>query len=113
IENPNAPAEVQQLDPSELRRMLDQHEPLHLFDVRTEEERAQARIEQARLLTPELAAEMEGLDKDAVLVFHCHHGGRSQKAAEHFRALGFRNVYNLAGGIDAWSREVDPKIPRY
>jgi monothiol glutaredoxin len=113
IENPNAPLQVKQLSPAELKRKLDDQEPLHLFDVRTQEERAQARIEQARLLTPELAAEIQGLDKDAVLVFHCHHGGRSQKAAEHFSSLGFRNVYNLAGGIDAWSREVDPNVPRY
>ena len=46
-------------------------------------------------------------------MFHCHHGGRSQRAAEHFLALGFRNVANLAGGIDAWSQEVDPSVPRY
>ena len=39
--------------------------------------------------------------------------GRSQAAAEHFAALGFENVHNLAGGIDAWSREVDPSVPRY
>ncbi|HBZ69632.1 MAG TPA: Grx4 family monothiol glutaredoxin [Deltaproteobacteria bacterium] len=113
IENPNAPVQVKQLSPAGLKRMLDDQEPLRLFDVRTQDEQAQARIPQARLLTPEVVAEIEGLDKDTVLVFHCHHGGRSQKAAEHFGSLGFRNVYNLAGGIDAWSREVDPKVPRY
>jgi len=113
IENPNAPLQAKQLTPAELKRKLDQREPLQLFDVRTPEERAQARIEQARLLTPELAAEVEALDKATVLVFHCHHGGRSQMAAEHFLSLGFRNVFNLAGGIDAWSREVDPSVPRY
>jgi monothiol glutaredoxin len=48
-----------------------------------------------------------------MLVFHCHHGGRSQRAAEHFAALGFTNVWNVAGGIDAWSQEVDPSVPRY
>jgi len=113
IENPNAPPAVRQLSPAELKRKLEAGERLHLLDVRTAEERAQARLEQARLLTPELVPEIEALDKDSLLVFHCHHGGRSQKAAEHFSALGFRNVYNLAGGIDAWSREVDPKVPRY
>jgi monothiol glutaredoxin len=113
IENPNAPHAVRQLSPGELKRKLDARERLQLFDVRTPEEQAQARIEEARLLTPALVAEIEALDKDTVLVFHCHHGGRSQKAAEHFSTLGFHNVYNLAGGIDAWSREVDPKVPRY
>ena len=48
-----------------------------------------------------------------MLVFHCHHGGRSQAAAEHFRSRGFTNVHNMVGGIDAWSREVDPDVPRY
>ena len=47
------------------------------------------------------------------IVVHCHHGGRSQAAAEHFRSRGFTNVNNMAGGIDAWSREVDSEVPRY
>ena len=113
LENPNAPNAVRQLTPRELAAKREAREPFHLFDVRTAEEEAQARIEGARLVTQEVAGEIERLDKDAVLVFHCHHGGRSQKAAEHFASLGFRNVYNLAGGIDAWSREIDPNVPRY
>jgi monothiol glutaredoxin len=84
-----------------------------LFDVRTPEERAIAHIEGARLLDQEVAKEIEKLPKDSLLVFHCHHGGRSQAAAEHFRDHGFTNVHNLAGGIDAWSVEVDPSVPRY
>jgi monothiol glutaredoxin len=48
-----------------------------------------------------------------MLVLHCHHGGRSQAAAEHFRSRGFTNVHNLVGGIDAWSTDVDPSVPRY
>jgi monothiol glutaredoxin len=44
---------------------------------------------------------------------HCHHGGRSQKAAEYFAAAGFRDVHNVVGGIDAWSTEIDPDVPRY
>jgi monothiol glutaredoxin len=113
IENPNAPAPVRQLDAKELARLLESGPPLHLFDVRTPEEAAIARIPGARLVDAELAAEIERLPKDAMLVFHCHHGGRSQQAAEHFRGLGFRNVHNLAGGIDAWSQQVDPSVPRY
>jgi monothiol glutaredoxin len=46
------------------------------------------------------------------LAFLCHHGQRSDQAAEHFRRLGFTEVYNVAGGIDAWA-QVDPAIPRY
>ena len=53
------------------------------------------------------------LPKDTPLAFHCHHGGRSNNAAEHFLAQGFKQVYNLKGGIDAWSVDVDPTVPRY
>ena len=84
-----------------------------LLDVRTAEERATAQIPGTTLVDPQVAAGIEKLPKDAMLVFHCHHGGRSQQAAEHFRALGFSNVYNVAGGIDAWSQQVDSSVPRY
>ena len=47
------------------------------------------------------------------LVLHCHHGGRSQRASEYLVSMGFKNVANLAGGIDAWSVEIDNTIPRY
>jgi monothiol glutaredoxin len=46
-------------------------------------------------------------------VFHCHHGQRSQAAAEHYLGQGFTQVFNLVGGIEAWSRDVDPTVPRY
>ena len=113
IDNPNAPAPVQQMDVAALKQLLDSGQRFHFFDVRTPEERATASIPGTRLLDAEVAAEIEKLPKDAMLVFHCHHGGRSQQAAEHFRSLGFRNVHNVVGGIDAWSQQIDPSVPRY
>lgn len=112
IDNPNAPR-VEPLTAPELEAWLDAGESFELLDVRTPEERATAHIPGARLLDEADRERLEGLARDVTLVFHCHHGGRSQKAAEHFAALGFRRVYNLVGGIDAWSREVDPSVPRY
>ncbi len=112
IDNPNAP-QIRQLEAKEVKRMLDDGERFELIDVRTPEERASAHIEGARLMDDDTRAWLEGLDKETPLVFHCHHGGRSQAAAEHFVALGFRNVANLVGGIDAWSQQVDPSVPRY
>jgi monothiol glutaredoxin len=106
-------AQVKQITPQELKKMLEGGTKPALFDVRTPEERAIAHIEGARLLDQEVAKEIETLPKDSPLVFHCHHGGRSQAAAEHFRDRGFTNVHNLAGGIDAWSVEVDPSVRRY
>ncbi|MFO0615054.1 MAG: Grx4 family monothiol glutaredoxin [Polyangiaceae bacterium] len=111
IENPNAPAQVKQLSVKELERMLKAGEKVALFDVRTEKERATAKIDAAIHLDDAGKAKLEALDKDAIVVFHCHHGGRSQSAAEHWIKQGFKRVYNLAGGIDAWSREVDPTVP--
>ena len=45
--------------------------------------------------------------------FLCHHGNSSRQAAEHFRNQGFHDLYNVEGGIDAWSVEIDPTVPRY
>jgi len=113
IENPNRPAGVKQIAPKELEAMLRAGTIKELFDVRTPKERETAKIAQARLLDDEAMAYLEALPKDTPIAFHCHHGGRSQNAASHFLGKGFTNLYNLAGGIDAWSRDVDPSIPRY
>jgi monothiol glutaredoxin len=58
-------------------------------------------------------AALEALPRDTPIAFLCHAGGRSGRAAEEFRQLGFRNVHNVAGGITAWADTVDGSIPRY
>ncbi len=108
----SAPA-VKQLSATDVKKMIDDGSTFEFFDVRTPEEREIATIDGARLLDEDAAKHIESLPRDTTLVFHCHHGGRSQNAAAHFLGKGFTNLYNLAGGIDAWSREVDPSIPRY
>jgi monothiol glutaredoxin len=113
IDNPKAPKGVLPMSVQELRDRLEARERFELVDVRTPEERAVASIPGSTLLSPDVAQRLEGLPRDAMLVFHCHHGGRSQKAAEHFASLGFTNVWNVSGGIDAWSQEIDPDVPRY
>ncbi|MFV1977790.1 MAG: Grx4 family monothiol glutaredoxin [Myxococcota bacterium] len=114
IDNPNAPAgQVKQAGVQEIKRQLDAGELREFFDVRTPEERAKASIPGTRLMTPEETERINGLPKDTPLAFHCHHGGRSQAAAEHFAGLGFTNVSNVVGGIEVWSLEVDSEIPRY
>ncbi|HKP55724.1 MAG TPA: Grx4 family monothiol glutaredoxin [Polyangiales bacterium] len=113
IDNPNEPAKVRPLSATALKSMMDASERFELYDVRTQEERARASIAGARLLDDEAVRHLSGLDKDTPIVFHCHHGGRSQAAAERFVREGFKRVYNLTGGIDAWSTSVDPSVPRY
>jgi monothiol glutaredoxin len=93
--------------------MLEAGTICELVDVRTPEEREIAAIEGARLLDQAYHDALIGLDRDTLLVFQCHHGIRSQRAAEYFRDRGFRRLYNLTGGIDAWSMLVDPALPRY
>lgn len=113
IDNPNAPPKVKPLPPSQLFAMITAQQALELIDVRTEHERAIAQLPSSRLLDPDYAEELLTRDKNATLVFLCHHGVRSRGAAEYFVERGFRNVYNLSGGIDAWSLVCDPSLPRY
>jgi monothiol glutaredoxin len=113
IDNPNRPAAVKDIAPKELKALLDSGKVEHFYDVRTDKERGIAKIAGARPLDDATMAAIEALSNDTPLAFHCHHGGRSRAAAEHFLKLGFKNVYNLAGGIEAWSRDVDPSVPRY
>ena len=91
------------------------HKPnLLLLDVREPREAEIAHIDGARLIPlrelPERLAELPG---HAEIVTHCHHGQRSLRAREILVGAGFHNVRSLAGGIDAWSREVDSGVPRY
>jgi len=67
----------------------------------------------ARLLDQAYHDHLVSLDRNTTIVFECHHGIRSQSAAEYCLGLGFRNLFNLRGGIDAWSQLVDPSVPRY
>ncbi len=92
--------------------MLEGGKPIELFDVRTPGERATANIG-GTLLDEDGRERLESIERDTPLVFYCHHGVRSQAAANHALRMGFREVYNLAGGIDAWSQDVDPDVPRY
>ena len=114
IDNPNAPPPVGRMSPSELAAARrEAGSAPTLVDVRTSDERARALIEDSILLDDEGLKTVSSLPKDTKLVFYCHTGVRSQSAAEHFRAEGFTDVHNLEGGIEAWSRDVDPSVPRY
>jgi monothiol glutaredoxin len=109
---------IKQISASQLQALragaaADGGPPLLLLDVRTEGEREIACIAGARHLTAQLVQELQAFPRDTPLVFQCHHGIRSQAAALHFAALGFTDISNLVGGIEAWSLQVDPSVPRY
>jgi monothiol glutaredoxin len=113
IDNPNEPARVKSLTVGEVKKLLDDKASFTFFDVRPENERARAKLDAAQPLDDAAYAKLESMDRKAMIVFHCHHGGRSRAAAEHFLKEGFTNVYNMDGGIDAWSETVDRAVPRY
>jgi len=113
INNPNAPQAVQTLSVRDADDLVRAGNVL-LVDVRPPEERAIAAVGVPfKVFDGTGRAELEALPKDTALAFLCHHGGRSAQAAEQFQALGFSKVYNVVGGIDAWSDDVDNGVPKY
>jgi len=112
INLPSAPAPVNQMSVQELKQRLDAGD-LILVDVRTDDERAIASMPGARVMDADVMSELEAMPKDSEIAFVCHTGNRSQVAAEHFRKQGFTRISNVAGGIDAWSKEIDPGVPLY
>ncbi len=113
IDNPNAPKPVQPLSPKEAEARVRAGEVL-LVDVRPPEERAIAAANVPfKTFDGNGRIELEALPKDTAIAFLCHRGGRSQQAADAFRAAGFTRVYNVTGGIDAWADEVDASLSKY
>ncbi len=113
VDIPLRPPMVNQLTVDDLKAWMDQGKPHLLIDVRTDAERATAKIEPSVVLDDALRAQLDEMDRAQTLVFYCHHGSRSQQAASHLLKMGFRDVHNLQGGIEAWSMHVDPDVPRY
>jgi adenylyltransferase/sulfurtransferase len=109
-------APLVELAPAEVARRGVPGRDYLLLDVREPDEHAKARLEGARLVPlGELPARVEELAgwRERPVVVHCHKGGRSAKACRLLNDAGFRDVANLAGGIEAWSLSVDPTVPRY
>jgi rhodanese-related sulfurtransferase len=107
---------MKQIAPAELAAWLvdkQRASPL-LLDVREPWEFQTCSIAGSRLLPMgEVAARKDELDAQAEVVVICHHGGRSMQVAMFLERSGFAKVHNLAGGVDAWARTVDPSMPVY
>jgi rhodanese-related sulfurtransferase len=102
-----------QISPTELATAL-RDGGARLIDVRTREEFEAARIEGATLLNQNLMNEiLSQWDRNGLIVFADHKGARSMDAAAYFAGHGFTHARSLRGGVDAWSREIDPSVPRY
>lgn len=104
------------MTPQELAEKLRSPNPPRLLDVRQPEEHAFVSLPNSTLIPlGELltrADEIEDWKNDEVVVY-CHHGIRSANAIAQLRAVSFTNLHNLSGGIDRWTSEIDPNLPRY
>ena len=102
--------------PEKLAELLKGETPPHLLDVRQPEEHEVAALPNAKLIPlGELLGRANEIEawKDEDVVVYCHHGVRSLMAIGGLRAMGFKKLHNLTGGIDAWSLRVDGGVPRY
>jgi sulfur-carrier protein adenylyltransferase/sulfurtransferase len=105
---------VTQIDPAGLKAKMDARESFCLLDVREPWEVALAAIPgSVAIPLHEIPERVKELDAHSEIVVMCKGGGRSQRAAEFLAAQGFSKVSNLAGGISAWARDIDPDVPDY
>lgn len=101
------------VSPGEVVAALDSDDPPRLLDVRSPAEWELARIEGATLMTEAMAQVVMRWPEHTPIVFYCHLGQRSLDAASYLAGHGFTEVRSMTGGLDAWSLEVDPSVPRY
>ena len=112
IDNKAVPLEI---NPKDVKRKLDKGERVRLIDVREPFETDQVRIEGAELIPMRSVPRALPLfeEEEGTIVVFCHLGQRSLQVVGWLREQGIENCLSMAGGIDRWSREVDPKVPRY
>ena len=105
------PFEIQVED---LKAWLGDGREVTVIDVREPHEAEICKIDAARLIPMnEVPDRLDDLDRNALIVAHCHHGARSARVVQYLRQQGFDKATNLAGGINAWSLRIDPAVPRY
>lgn len=105
---------VKQLSPAALKNKIQLNVKLFLLDVREPHEYKYARIANSVLIPlNQIPQKLGELDRDQEIVVICHHGMRSQQAANYLAKAGFKNIANLTGGIDAWSGVCDSSVARY
>jgi rhodanese-related sulfurtransferase len=106
-----------EVTPQEVRNRQQSGEQLSLIDVREPNEWALSRIEGATLIpmgtVPANLQALEGKAENSALIVYCHHGVRSLQVTAWLREKGVDSCYSMSGGIDRWSLEIDPSVPRY
>jgi molybdopterin/thiamine biosynthesis adenylyltransferase/rhodanese-related sulfurtransferase len=113
-EEPQAPGvQIPEIAPRELKARLDRGDDLFILDVREPHEYQICNLKGHLLPLGELPRRVHELDSSRDIVAHCRSGKRSAEAVDFLRKAGFRKIWNLKGGILAWSDEVDPSVPKY
>jgi len=106
-----------EITPTEVKKLLESGHPVKLIDVREPSEHRVARMDGAELMpmrsVPGWLSELQAHSATAALIILCHHGVRSLRVACWLREQGLSRCHSMAGGIDRWSLEVDPAVPRY
>ena len=106
--------QVLHIQPIELQRRLEKGDDIYLIDVREEWEHSLASIARSEHIPlNELADRIQEIMFEEEIAVYCHHGERAFLGAQILIESGFKKVYHLTGGIDAWSQVVDPGVPRY
>ena len=103
-----------EIDAASLNRMRQQGEPVSVLDVREPQELAICALaDSLHIPMNQVPGHLERLPADGPLVVLCHHGIRSMQVTRFLHHMGYTNAQNLAGGIDAWARDVEPGMARY
>ena len=106
-----------EVTPREVKDMLDAGDSVRLIDVREMGEHQLTRIDGAELIpmrgVPAALSKLEGLAEEGALIVFCHHGVRSMQVVNWLREQGVSDCQSMAGGIDRWSVDIDPALPRY
>lgn len=105
-----------EIDVQAVKKLLDERADFFFIDCREQSEFDEARIDGATLIPmgqiQDRLTELEP-HRNRRIVVHCHHGGRSMRVTNYLREQGFSKTQNMTGGIDVWSQQIDPTVPRY
>jgi adenylyltransferase/sulfurtransferase len=112
-EAPSTVTNIPEITPKDLKARLDRGDDLYILDVREPHEYQICNIDGHLIPLGELARRVHELDSSREIVAHCRSGKRSAEAVQFLQKAGFRKIWNLKGGILAWSDEVDPSVPKY
>lgn len=104
---------IPEISVQELEALQNAKADLLILDVRNPDEYTICNLDGYLIPFKELPTRLHELNREQLIVVHCHAGGRSRRATEFLIQEGFKNVRNLRGGITAWANEIDPKMAKY